>query len=371
VARKKVVRRLPPLPKLRAFDVKEHKTELLLETLRLIATGAQEERARAFYSMREVASRFRAPISTVADVYQRLEREGIVRMVRGSQTTLRGLKYDRKLSVRAFVGLPTFMSRFVTIQDYRMFFMTIRRQLRLNGFATALLYIESGEEEELIGSARRYEVDTIIWFQPAKFAKKTFPGLKDLGIRVIGINDGGLPSIPCHYEVGREKAIKTILRNWRTDPRVRSVIVISGGRRSSAGDEQRIQELLEEEGLDYEFNSASSKSVPRFLESLNQKKNIGIIFLSSAASMFAFRAPEAVASICRRCRVALIEGPVNMPFARVPDVEVDLVLTDWQSIAARIVSDLIAQHPFDDEKGVVFGAEALLQVPLSRYAQAI
>lgn len=371
MARKKVVRRLPPLPNVPALKAREHKTERLIEILRQIGHAAQEERPRAFYSMRDVSTKFRVPISLVSNVYQRLEREGIVRVVRGSQTTLRGLKHDRKLSVRAFVGLPTSVSQFVTIQDYRIFFMKIHHELRLNRFATAMLYIERGEEAKFIGMAGRYEVDTIISFQPTKFATNTSPGLKDLGIRVIGINDGGSPSIPCQYEVRRENAIKAILHNWRADPGVRSVIIISGERRSSAGDEQRIQELLQEEGLDYECSSASSESIPPFLECLNQKENIGIIFLSSTAQMFAFRAPETMTKIFQRCRVALIEGPVNMPFAKVPDVKVDLVLVDWQSIAERVVKDLIGQQAFDNANRVIFEAEAKLRVPLSKYAQVI
>lgn len=87
--------------------------------------------------------------------------------------------------------------------------------------------------------------------------------------------------------------------------------------------------------------------------------------------MLAFRSPETMTNIFERCRVALIEGPVNMPFAKLPDVHVDLVMIDWQAVARRIVSDLIAQQAFNSEHRVVFEAEAKLRVPLSNYAQEI
>ena len=57
--------------------------------------------------------------------------------------------------------------------------------------------------------------------------------------------------------------------------------------------------------------------------------------------MFAFRSPESMTKIFERCRVSFVERPFNMPFARVSDVRVDLVLLDWQLFTPRIVGDLI------------------------------
>ena len=70
-------------------------------------------------------------------------------------------------------------------------------------------------------------------------------------------------------------------------------------------------------------------------------------------------------------RVALVNGPVSMPFARVPDVQVDLVTVDWQLVAERIVNDLISQDAFQLPGPTVFEAEARLRVPLSDFAQSL
>jgi hypothetical protein len=311
------------------------------------------------------------PLSTVSRIYYQLEHEGILSRIRSSRTTIRGLKYDRKLSVRAFVGLPTAISKYVTVQDYRMFFMRIRRELRLNGFAAAMLDIEH-EAEDLSEQARKHEIDTIIWFQPGRLAKQAILRLNDLGLRVVGVSDGTRLSLPCHYQVRRETAIRNILRSWQSDAGLKSVIVVSGQRRASVVDQERFEEMLSEEEFKYEFrNTSSSESIPKVLKSLSQKENTGIAFFSSAAPMFAFRSPELMTRIFQRCRVALIEGPVNMPFANIPDVRVDLVMVDWQAVVKRIVRDLIAQEAFDDAKHVIFEAEAHLRVPLSNYAQVI
>ena len=75
--------------------------------------------------------------------------------------------------------------------------------------------------------------------------------------------------------------------------------------------------------------------------------------------------------ILEHCRVALVEGPVNMPFARLPDVRVDLVLLDWKLIAQKIAGDLIIDADLSARNPVTFLAESRLRVPLSQYAEVI
>ena len=60
-----------------------------------------------------------------------------------------------------------------------------------------------------------------------------------------------------------------------------------------------------------------------------------------------------------------------MPFAKVPDVRVDLVTVDWRSLAERIVDDLITQEAFKVAGPTVFEAEPKLRVLLSEFAQPI
>ena len=88
-------------------------------------------------------------------------------------------------------------------------------------------------------------------------------------------------------------------------------------------------------------------------------------------SKFCFRVPAAVADLLKAHRVALVSGPVSMPFAKVPDVQVDLVTVDWQLVAERIVNDLISQDAFQLPGPTIFEAEAKLRVPLSAFAQSI
>ena len=373
MARKKVSRALAPLPSRRALDKAPQKTEALTAILRDVAVKNQREQPLAFHSVRDVGTHFRVPTSTVMRAYRALEQEGLISRVRGSKTVLQGLHFDRQLKVRSFVGFPASVSRFVTLQDYRTFLIRIRRELRLRGFAAATAFFEPAEAsgDALSKRFKAYEVDTVIWFQPGKEAAVTALHLADMGIRLLGVGNDTYCHIPCRYQVRRDGAIKALLASWKTENPGRVMVVESKEQRSAALDET-LHGVLDELGIPWAVATYQGQRSEAFLRELQRKKTSGIIFSSSAlASKFSFRAPGAVAELLQTQRVALINGPVSMPFAKVPDVKVDLVTVDWQMVAERIVDDLISQDAFLEPGPTYFSAEAKLRVPLSDFAQSI
>lgn len=373
MARKKVSRALAPLPSRRRVEKAHHKTDALIEILRDVAVKNQKEQPRAFHSIREVAAHFRVPISSVSRAYRHLEQEGLLSKVRGSKTLLQGLNFDRQLSVRAFVGFPASLSNFVRLQDYRTFFIRIRRELRLRGFAAATAFFEPDEASTGALSERfkAYEVDTVVWFQPGKEAKQTALHLSDMGIRLLAVANDTFTHIPCRYEVRRESAIKTLLASWKAQTMDRVTLVQSKDQRSAALDEI-LHAILDELEIGWSVATYDTQRSEVFLRELQKKKTGGIVFSSSSlASKFCFRSPAAVAELLGAHRVAFIDGPVSMPFAKAPDVKVDLVTVDWQLVAERIVNDLISQDAFQLPGPTVFAAEAKLRVPLSAFAQSI
>jgi hypothetical protein len=373
MARKKVTRALAPLPSRRALAKAHHKTETLTAILRDVAVKNQQEQPRAFHSVREVAAHFHIPVSTVSKVYRTLEQEGLLSRVRGSKTLLQGLHFDRQLKVRAFVGFPASVSRFVTVQDYRTFLIRIRRELRLRGFAAATAFFEPGEAgtDALAKRFKAYEVDTVIWFEPGKEVSHTALHLADMGMRLLGVSNDTHCHIPCRYQVRRESAIKALLSNWKAQNNERVTVVEPKEQRSAVLNET-LHQLLDELEIPWSVASYESQRSEAFVRELQRKKTAGIIFSSSAlASKFCFRVPDAVAELLRTQRVALINGPVTMPFTRVPDVQVDLVTVDWQLVSEQIVDDLIDQEAFQNPGPTIFEAEAKLRVPLSAFAQSI
>jgi hypothetical protein len=354
------------------FEVKKHKSAQLLEILRGIAIANQQEGPQVFYPIREVARHLGVPVSTVSRVYGTLEEEGMLLSVRGSKTLLQGLSGGRHLNVLGSIGMPALTSSFVTLQDCRTFLIRTRRELRARGFAVAMMFYDQdeGKNGDLFSRMDRYDFDTVLWQQPDRAAKETVPQLKDRGVQVIGLSDSWFPSIRCQYEVQRESAITSILRDWRANDAITSVIVVRGIEKSAA-EEELLKTLLEEEGITYEFKSATDERFADFLNSLATDKHRGIIFPSTAAALFAFRAPEALAKLMTRSRVALIGGPASFPFAQVPDVTADLVVLDWQLVAEEIVNDLINRKLFNGAETTIFEAKAHLHAPLIQYAQRL
>jgi hypothetical protein len=368
--RKKFVRRLPSLPSSTVLKAKDHKTERLLEILRGISVSCQREEPQIFYPVREVAHRFRIPLSTVARVYGQLEDEGLLAAVRGSKTLLQGLSSGRHFSVHGFIGMPANISAFVALQDYRTFFLRVRRELRARGFAVATIFFEprdvrSGKLNKRIG---KYGVDTVLWHRPDTSAREIIGRLKDGGVRVVGINDGRASPIQCRYEVRREAAIKMILRDWRSRSGIKSAVIVRGPR-SSAAKEEILEALLEEEHFEYAFENVKDDRPEQFLESLCRKN--GVILTSWVASMLAFRAPHALMKLASDCRVMFAGGPPSIPFTQVADVPADLVIVDWQLLAERIVTDLISKKAFTRAETIVFKAQARIQAPLNEYAQSL
>jgi DNA-binding transcriptional regulator YhcF (GntR family) len=371
--RKKVPRTLTPLTARRRLERAYHKTEELTEILRQAAVKNRRQQPRTFYSMREVSSHFGVPFAVVSRVYERLAHEGLLTAVRGSKTLLQGQRFDRQLSVRAFVGLPASLSSFVTVQAYRMFFIKIRRELRVRGFATAMLFFEKTEARTAVLSERlkTYEVDTVLWFQPPKEARETAARLKDQGIRVLGIAHEQVPNIPCRYHVRRDQAINALLTQWKLEQGVVHVTIAQWPEQPAPLLEEALHAAIDDLGLASSTVTFHGQRSEAFVRSLKQKSSAILFSSAQLASQLCFRAPGAVADLLRSRRVAFLNGPVSMPFAKIPEVRVDLVVVDWQWVAERITNDLVTQDAFHFPGPTIFEGEAKLRVPLSQFAQSI
>jgi hypothetical protein len=372
MARKTVRRRLPTLPKASFNSPREHKTARLVEILRGVAISEQGEQPRPFYALREVGRHFRVPLSMVARVYSQLEEEGLLVTLHGSKTLLQGRSSVRHLSVRGFIGIPASVSAFVALQDYRTFLIRLRRELRARGFAVATIFFDSRDirSGNLFDRINKYGVDTILWHRPDRAIKEVSARLKDTGILIVGVNDTRLSPFHCRYEIHREAAIKNIARDWRSRSGI-AIAVIARGPRSAPAKEEMLESLLEEEHFKVIFQNVENDRPDNFLGTISDKKNAGLIMPSWVASLFAFRAPQALMTLATQRRVMFPAGAPNIPFLQAGDTPVDLVTVDWQLLVEQIVGDLISKKAFDRSETVLFSAQARVQVPLAQYAQIL
>lgn len=358
------------LPRASAVKDDAHKIQNLRQLLRSLAIKNQREQPRVFYSLREVANRFSVPVATVARIYREMEQEGLLSRVRGSKTVLNGLRNSRRLSVRGLVGLPALISHFVTIQEYRTFFIWMRRELWLRGFAATTFFLRPDEEANgtLTDQFKDFEVDTVIWLQPGRSSFETLLRLSDMGIRVIAISQVGTPSIPNRYFVWRERAIEALLKDWKDRNLVRKISLVHSQEYRSIVTEEVLRVVLEYLKIESDIRTLQTENLSIFLRDLSICESDGIIFpCAGLASMFAFRNPPELADLLTAKRVAFADGPIDIPFSRIPDVPVDLVTVNWQAVAESIVNDLITREAFERNRYTTFQADAHFRVPLSSF----
>src|ERR1700719_1800971 len=274
---------LGPLPRGSILKPGHNKTASLLEVLRSLAVRNQREQPRVFYSLREVAKRFKVPVSTAAKAYHEMEQEGLLSRVRSSKTVLNGLRDNRQLSVRGFVGLPALISHFIAIQDYRTFLLCMRRELWLRGFATTMLFFRHVEAADgrLSDQLKSLEVDTVIWLQPGRSAKETFLRLSDLGIRLIAISQVGTPSTPSRYYVWRERAIEALVKEWKDQNSFRKITVVDSKDYRSPVTEEVLRVILESLQIQPVMQTFHGENSGAFLQDLYRVKSDGIILPSS------------------------------------------------------------------------------------------
>src|ERR1043166_9739254 len=199
------------------------------QVLALIERAAMAYRsgeAKPFYPLRQAAMQLEVPVSAMVRVYGRLKKKGILSTLRGSQTQLLGRRTGRRLHIKSFIGLPVSYSSFLTVQDYRRFYLELRREAQLRGFVCNLIFYTDGPESlaELSKTVYEFGVDSLVWFRPRVGVRDTVLRLRDKGIPTVGVLDGDSPGIPCRYEIHREKALRAILRRWRSDGGLDSVL---------------------------------------------------------------------------------------------------------------------------------------------------
>jgi hypothetical protein len=88
------------------------KSALLLRLLRHKARATRNKKPKEFYSIREVASHFGVPLTTVSRIYAQLRSEGLLTTVWGSKTFINPTRIDSELRIRGVVALPASLRSF-------------------------------------------------------------------------------------------------------------------------------------------------------------------------------------------------------------------------------------------------------------------
>lgn len=299
----------------------------------------------------------------MAGVYRKLKSERLLRAIRGSKTILEGSGSSHELVVRGVVGVPVSLSTFLAVRGYRSAFLQTQNELHSRGFVTNTFYFEERSVTPEVLSAYFVDqnVDIVVSLFPDASTVETSLRLRDHG---IGLVSGAIDPTPfaCRYRVRRVEAIRSILHTWRSDAKFcKAKLVLTLD--STAAD--TLQSLVESAQLQCDIVWVSEVRFDSLGKALRRDPGSGVILPGAAASIICRRSPEMFVSLLGECRVALIDGPVDLPQPGAPRVVADLVSVDWKRVAKQIVDDLIAGKAMDAREEIVFKAEPCLRVPLN------
>jgi hypothetical protein len=162
-------------------------TELIFDALKQAARAAQNGQVQRFYSIRDVASHFDIPRSTVSRMFNQLKHDGVLTSAWGSRTLLQPAKLDRHVGFRGILAMLTPTERFpgdtIAQRRYREIWTTLWR----GGFAARVwLYNSSDADSSLfINSVLAERPDCIVWLMPNRRVTLLNQRLLDCGVRVI------------------------------------------------------------------------------------------------------------------------------------------------------------------------------------------
>lgn len=349
------------------------KNDALIAKLRDLALKQQRDKPQVFISVREAARAFNVSASAMGEVYRRLGGEGLLSTVRSSRTMLRGKSTTRTLKVRGVIGIPVSAQRFLTLRDYRDCFQHLREELFARGFVNRCLFFEQDADAEfLVSRFADANADTVVWLLPDGSSREAVLRLRDRAIQFIGVSFAATSDVFCRYQVRRRHAIGAIFRSWRQQGRIRAVTIVrlrddilADGERT-----ERLEALAAAEQIECEVATLPQSNLKQSVSSLCADTNRGLVMASRAASVLAWQEPEAVGDILGACRVALIDGPIDVPVLQHrPDAFADVITIDWRPIAERIASDVATGEALADPEPIIFEAKPLLRVPLRQLIQ--
>ena len=350
MARIPVTRSLPPLTKLAAaaqrLQPKDNFSQHLYELLRQTVLRARRADSHPFYSVREVARAFQLHHSTVADVYARLEKEGLLVRVRGTKTLI--APQPRRAKSQQVVGIPVWLPGLRWLPEWRLFFVYFQEELSRHGAVADFIFFRQGQEVEPAFAARvkAHRPDVVFWLEPHPTSdRQAMYQLTDAGLPLVTVRDRPAAVPGYGYWTEKRAAYEQGLREWQAAG-IRSIQIVSHDRSLNAPVDLHLQEALATVRIHCSFPVLGQQSPEKFLRSL-ARKNSGVIWEESLVHFgLCCRAPEAMTELYRATRVMLTRSrmlPVELP----ADVRVDALHLDCRALAERIARDIASGDVFE------------------------
>lgn len=350
MSRKKVTRTLPPLDGMfrgfPGFPPSENHTAALEQTLRDVILRNRQVHEQPFYAIREVASFFRINYRTVARVYSRLEEGGLLRLVRGSCTMMRGKVLTPTHPVLGVVGVPVLLPSFIFGTAGRAFYSGLEKELRKRHFVADFIFYREDEEShpDLAERFREHNLDILFWMSPDASAALTVLAMLDSGVAVVIVNDGKGHFEREQYRLDLEGAYGEALADWQSRG-VRHIELWTPDSRQDHHILQSMERVLSNGKLPFATHRLRDTDVPARLKAISRKQDTGVILVSHQwYDGLCAQYPESMKRLFMNHRVLLPQGPLYHPGFTGHDIFADTIQLDHHIMASRIASDIASQR---------------------------
>jgi DNA-binding IscR family transcriptional regulator len=175
----------------------------MLALLRKAARQGRNKKTQRFYSIRDVAARFRIAPTTVARMFDQLKYEGIIRSVWGSQTILDPAPLDRQIRIRGVIALLAPVELIASKTDCRESLAMLTHEWWQMGFAPRVWPYDADDAESTVFFKRIMDEkpDAIIWISAGSRTTLLARRLLNCGIRVVQITGARPDAALAHAKI--------------------------------------------------------------------------------------------------------------------------------------------------------------------------
>lgn len=314
-----------------------NKTDALYTQLAAIARRLRRSGAQPFYTTRDVARFFGVSGPSVARVYKRLELDGLLLILRGSMTLLRGHKLQPRQPVMGVVAIPFEPYTYCRWTDWRLFFTHMTAALRERHFAVDLMLIPNlnPTSRTFADTLLSHHPDYVLCFGFVPTALPSMLGLRDGGIQVISVGlEPHNQSIP-QYRFRWDRALARAAGRWRASG-VEDITSIV-----QEQDYPWARDVLTRAGMRVRLAAPGRMSHEEYLLNLSRDSTHAVF--SGVEDWFAQLSntrPDVVINLLRHHRVMTLHR-LSLHHHHLAGIHLDVVSLDWPNVAQRIAEDIL------------------------------
>jgi len=360
MGRKAVIRQLPNLadilPDRDAWLKAANKSHAVESGLRQIVAAVRGRKQVVFYSMREVAEYFNASLRAVSAAYEKLNQEGLLTIVRGSQTLLEGRRQAPKTPLRGVVGIPVALPSFLFGNNPRQFFIRFEEELRRLSYVVDFIFYATGSDDthHLVDRLLSHDLDIALWMAPPHAMKEAILRLNDAGIHQMVVGDGPTMFPLQSYTLNLDLGFQEAATGWHTQG-IRSVHLIGPERSLAPHFLRKVKNAFSRQG--FTITEAFCAPTDFFARIGGIPRETGLIFLEHFHyEILCNHDWKAMRDLFLCRRTLLAQGLVYhhaFEGSRIPTETLDLSFSD---IAVRLAQDISTRSFRTPGKNTAFPA---------------